>query len=651
MEDSDEDETDIEDVIELEDSDSTEIDPMEAPNTSVSSESASEINGGTTTITTTTETISESTGTTEIPIARYSAPPVPPWWTISPSRASLLLPVSNTVPLSVSPAPVSTTSTASIIVTSTISVPQAHALPITPKKNSPKDFKSPKKTGVASSATASCADDDEGESCPICFEPWSNSGNHRLASLKCGHLFGQSCIEKWLQGQGGKCPHCNSKAKKSDIRVIYAKTLKTIDTTERDRAIKDLEREREERRKAEIEAAQLRLQHQLAVAECNRLREEVERHKQQAHAVRPLSSSQNLPSSQLSSSQNRPGFFTLQKTIRIWDAGGCRVLAYNANVSTLVVSQPSSSPLFPGFGVKKISTVDLRAQYLTIHGKAIRDLACNCGHPGLVLSCSLDKTVKITSLFSNTVVQSYSTSHPLWSCTWNADDSNYFYAGATNGSVLVFDVRNTSEQLDTLTSTIGDSSPVVALQYIPKNPQATFRPGGLLVGQLHRTSFYEHKSATESRIHILPFDGNLTSLSFEPVTRHILASFRPSAKHSSVRHQMFELAATNPNPSSTDTICTCNLVNTYHGGGTMRLLGKSSIFCQSINSTNDRVLVAAGDEASSSAAIWDSSTGNQIQKLNADGPVVDVCAFPISGKNLATLTDKNLRIYSWNSGS
>lgn len=26
--------------------------------------------------------------------------------------------------------------------------------------------------------------------CSICFEPWTNSGNHRLASLKCGHLFG-----------------------------------------------------------------------------------------------------------------------------------------------------------------------------------------------------------------------------------------------------------------------------------------------------------------------------------------------------------------------------------------------------------------------------------------------------------------------------
>ena len=118
----------------------------------------------------------------------------------------------------------------------------------------------------------------QGQSCSICFEPWSNSGGHRLASLKCGHLFGLkwaahththkiiyflflfhpfllflifhwlllqsfsllscSCIEKWLKGQGERCPQCNAKAKKVDIRVIFAKALSVVDTSERDRALK-----------------------------------------------------------------------------------------------------------------------------------------------------------------------------------------------------------------------------------------------------------------------------------------------------------------------------------------------------------------------------------------------------------------------------
>ena len=35
-----------------------------------------------------------------------------------------------------------------------------------------------------------------------------------------------SCIEKWLKGQAGKCPQCNAKAHRKDIRVIYAKALR-----------------------------------------------------------------------------------------------------------------------------------------------------------------------------------------------------------------------------------------------------------------------------------------------------------------------------------------------------------------------------------------------------------------------------------------
>jgi len=35
-----------------------------------------------------------------------------------------------------------------------------------------------------------------------------------------------SCIEKWLKGQLGKCPQCNAKAHRKDIRPLFARTLK-----------------------------------------------------------------------------------------------------------------------------------------------------------------------------------------------------------------------------------------------------------------------------------------------------------------------------------------------------------------------------------------------------------------------------------------
>ena len=59
------------------------------------------------------------------------------------------------------------------------------------------------------------------------------------------------------------------------------------------------------------------------------------------------------------------------------------------------------------FPFTQISCMDFKtSQYLTVHNKAIRDC---CFHPfvddGILLSCGLDKTAKMTSVISNTVVQ------------------------------------------------------------------------------------------------------------------------------------------------------------------------------------------------------------------------------------------------------
>lgn len=39
-------------------------------------------------------------------------------------------------------------------------------------------------------------DDDDGATCSICLDTWEYKGDHRLVSLKCGHLFGDSCIKR-----------------------------------------------------------------------------------------------------------------------------------------------------------------------------------------------------------------------------------------------------------------------------------------------------------------------------------------------------------------------------------------------------------------------------------------------------------------------
>lgn len=72
---------------------------------------------------------------------------------------------------------------------------------------------------------------EDGVTCPICFGEYTSSGEHRIASMKCGHLFGYSCILEWF----GKrkmvlCPVCSSKCLKSQIRLIFSSRVVALNT-------------------------------------------------------------------------------------------------------------------------------------------------------------------------------------------------------------------------------------------------------------------------------------------------------------------------------------------------------------------------------------------------------------------------------------
>nr|GEW99733.1 zinc finger, RING/FYVE/PHD-type [Tanacetum cinerariifolium] len=65
--------------------------------------------------------------------------------------------------------------------------------------------------------------------CPICSQSWTSNGSHRICCLPCGHIYGMSCIKKWLQqvvqNSSRKCPQCNKLCTLKDVRVLYATHL------------------------------------------------------------------------------------------------------------------------------------------------------------------------------------------------------------------------------------------------------------------------------------------------------------------------------------------------------------------------------------------------------------------------------------------
>ena len=98
--------------------------------------------------------------------------------------------------------------------------------------------------------------------CVICYENWTNAGPHGLCSLPCGHLFGQSCIYKWLQDHD-RCPECNAISAQADIRLIRARNLKVIDNTNEEILKREIKELKEANQVLKAENARLASQNQL----------------------------------------------------------------------------------------------------------------------------------------------------------------------------------------------------------------------------------------------------------------------------------------------------------------------------------------------------------------------------------------------------
>ncbi|MCL7049836.1 hypothetical protein MKW94_005214 [Papaver nudicaule] len=78
----------------------------------------------------------------------------------------------------------------------------------------------------------SSGNDESTVCCSICMNPYSAQGDHQVSCLPCGHLYGLSCIRRWIKHSKqrySKCPLCNQMCSLKDVVKLYVPWLPVVE--------------------------------------------------------------------------------------------------------------------------------------------------------------------------------------------------------------------------------------------------------------------------------------------------------------------------------------------------------------------------------------------------------------------------------------
>ncbi|XP_018570512.1 E3 ubiquitin-protein ligase RFWD3-like [Anoplophora glabripennis] len=477
-------------------------------------------------------------------------------------------------------------------------------------------------------------DDDDGRLCPICLDNWTNTGEHRICALKCGHLFGYKCVNRWLESQQKKsCPTCKKRVNRSDLRYIYAKKLIAVDTTELDVMKQLLDTAVEEKNKILMDISKYACREHMLNQEIAQLKKQIQ---ELTNNRSDLHSSQsNGGGSSSFNPLNSIVRLFMDKSLEICRQGGCRVFDANCQLDLIMTSMKSPNSLFSGFGIRKVNISQYKPlAFIPLHTLQIRDITF---HPvnNWVLTASMDKSFKVVDTISNSVMYTTSQQMPLWSCCWDADNQYVLYIGTQSGVVVKYDVRTLHQPVCTLAVT-GDMSPVVSVASIPSSPGTDLVQGGVVSCKLNSLWVFENSGNDHVR-HSLSLEGPFVSMKYQSETKQLLVSSRPNNRISYSRHTLCTLEKVSPYKMN------CNVIHSFQGGGMQKLLSKSCFL------SDKHEYVAAHHESSKSVYLWSINTGQRVCSVPAHDAVLDLRGIQNhNGNYLVSLTEKKMEFFKFN---
>ncbi|XP_002316395.2 uncharacterized protein LOC7463458 isoform X2 [Populus trichocarpa] len=459
----------------------------------------------------------------------------------------------------------------------------------------------------------------DGLNCAICMEPWRSEGDHQVSCLPCGHLYGFSCISKWLQRPvpTTKCPQCNAKCKFKDIRKLYTTPVVVID--------EGLQKKVES---LEDEIGSLKTE-KPACTENTSFEQMGSKPHQFFNAKEAQGAQSGCSFGSYSSKQLLHCNFKLQHELAI---EGGRLFAMDFSYQNLILTRRIA-----GMGgmhmLNKINLINPRENediQLPPSTKAVKDIQISpCGK--LTLLASLGKKLSILSMESNNIVVTYNLRVPAWSCSWDLNSPHYVYAGLQNGMLLVFDMRGTLNPLQSMVGPV--PGPIHTMHPLAQNPVLGSNSQKLLTASSLGPCVWNTDAG--KRPFLVPgFEnqGICTSLAYGPLSDDIVASYHPKSKKSNatVNSQCID-PDSSPFPGSA-TLCSQLLVKRI-ADSHYRNLGSTSAYLSNgqmartaiINMQNCFPLFAYGDEATRGLRLKELPSFNVTQNLKPHHhPILDV---------------------------
>ncbi|XP_010495060.1 PREDICTED: E3 ubiquitin-protein ligase RFWD3-like [Camelina sativa] len=373
-------------------------------------------------------------------------------------------------------------------------------------------------SNVVSSSSSSGSQEDIESRCSICMEVWTNGGEHQVSCLPCGHLYGFSCINKWLQlrPSSGKCPQCNRACSFKDVVKIYASKIAAVDDEGQKRIVSleaKLSSVEEKTRSLSNKEARWREKKAELRLEITNLRKKMY---QDRHG------------------HDEPSYsFKHHKEVLV---NGGRIFEINGGRQNLLLARRLSG----SGGTFVLTQINLHTGkidddiLLPRTTRAIQDLRLSPHNNGLAVFGSLGKNLSFISLDSHNTVLSYDhlPAAPL-SCSWDLNSCHHVYAGLQNGTVLVFDMRQNKRPLASLAGVT--SNPVHTIHHLSAYSTPTSDVGGELLSASSTGLCQWNISGSEGKPTLVSETRNLgtcTASSYCPRTSHVVATYRRRAESS-----------------------------------------------------------------------------------------------------------------------